>query len=90
MSLEDRYETEWPSVSVRPILLKNPPCEVEAKIPRHYSQPRLRDTRGQPLEEISAVSGRQFDLCGIASGYELTISLGGENASGAEMSFSTG
>jgi hypothetical protein len=73
----------------RPILLKNSSWEGEARIPRHYGRSGPRDTRGQPLEEISGASGRQFVLCGVAREFELTRSLGGEIALGVEMSFST-
>jgi hypothetical protein len=64
-------------------MLKNSFRGGECKTPRHYSRPRQRDTRGQRLEKISAVAGREFVLHSIAGGWQLTRSLGGEIATSA-------
>jgi len=55
----------------------------------HYSRPLHRDTRGQLLKEMCAVSAYGFVVCGIAAESQLMRSLGGEMASGVKTSFST-
>ena len=78
-----------PTDRSRPILLKNSICGGGPKFRTLYSQRVLRDTRGQRLQEMSAVSGRALVVYGIARVCQLTRSLGGEMASCGEASFST-
>ena len=57
------------------------------EISPHYSRPRQRDTRGQRLEQMSAVSGCEFVVYRIGMGVQLTCSLGGESGFTPEEEF---
>ena len=72
-----------------PIPLKNSILGGEKRIPCHCSRPRRRDTRGQYLQRMSAVSGHEFVAYGNACEHRPIIAFCGEIASGAEASFST-